>query len=130
MFALPAAASAQEAGDDSAMAAMAERMNDPEFQAEMALTMQAMGEILLDMPVGPLLEATAEAAGEEARKIDPDTTLRQMAPGAARVPEAIAEQTPRMMRAMSGMARGLERMRPALRAMARRMAEALPEPRD
>lgn len=131
---LPAAASAQEAADDTTMAEMADRMADPEFQAEMALMLQAMGEIMLDMPVGPMMEAAAEMgaemAGAQARKVDPDATLRQIAPEASRAPGEIAKATPRAMSAMSAMARGMDRMAPTLRDMAKRMEEALPEARD
>lgn len=128
-LALPAAASAQDAPEDGEMTAMAETMNDPATQAEMALTMQAMGEILLDMPVGPMMEAMAEMgaemAGAQARKIDRDATLRRMAPDAGQLPARIAEHTPRMMRAMGAMARGMAAMTPAMRNMARQMEETM-----
>ena len=129
-FALPAAARAQDEPSGSPMAEMAEKMADPARQAEMALLLQAMGEIMLDMPVGPMMEAAAEMAGDQARKVDPDTTLRQIAPEASRVPEEIAKATPQMMRAMGGMAKGMDKMMPALRDMAARMEEALPDTRD
>lgn len=126
--AAPIPALAADRDSDSTVTELADRMADPVEQERMAGIMQTMGEILLDLPLAPLAQAAAEMAGEDPETIDPDMTLRQMAPGAGDVPAEIAAQTPRMMRAMGAMASGFERMMPALRDMADRMRETLPDP--
>lgn len=131
---LPAPAFAQDAYDDAPEAAapltdLGERMKDPERQREMALMLQAMTEVLLDMPIAPLAQAAADMAGEQADDIDPDLTLRHMAPDAGRVGEEVARTVPRAMQAAGAMAEGFAAMTPMLREMAERMREAIP-PRD
>lgn len=129
---LPAPAFAQDAYDDAPEAAapladLGERMKDPETQRDMALTLQAMTEVLLDMPIGPLAEAAADMAGEQAREIDPDMTLRQMVPNADRVSDEIARNAPRVMQAAGSMAEGVAAMTPMLRDMAARMRDIMAE---
>lgn len=127
-FALPVPAFAQDGGGDesTALEGFGERMQDPAQQREMALMLQAMTEVLLDMPIGPLAEAAADMAGEEAAKIDPDMTLRQLAPDAGQVSEEVARNVPRAMRAAGAMAEGMAAMAPQLRALTERMRESLP----
>ncbi|WP_199503786.1 hypothetical protein [Qipengyuania sp. YIM B01966] len=109
-----------------AAAAMAERMEDPAFQQQLATAAAVMSEAMLDLPIGPMARAAAQAAGKDARDIDPDMTLRRAAGrDAERLPEEIAQRTPQMMGAMAGMARGMEAMMPALRDMAEKMREAM-----
>ena len=60
------------------MSDLGEQMRDPAYQRDMALMLQAMTEVLLDMPVAPLAQAAAEMVGEETRDIDPDLTLRRI----------------------------------------------------
>lgn len=129
LAAVPVAASAEDM-EDSGLGHMAETMSDPANQQQMALMLQAMSEILLDMPLAPMMEAMAEATGEDPGKVDKDATLRSMAPGSSALPSQIAEQTPRMMRAMGGMAKGMEKMAPAMRAMAEKMKDAMPAMRE
>ena len=128
VFALPLPALAQdgEGSDTAPLAGFGERMKDPAQQREMALMLQAMTEVLLDMPIGPLAEAAADMAGEEAAKIDPDMTLRQLAPDAGQVSEEVARNVPRAMRAAGAMAEGMAAMAPQLRALTERMRESLP----
>lgn len=111
------------------MSEMAERLSDPETQQQMAMMVRAMSEILLDMPLAPMMEAMSEVAGEEAPAVDPDTTLRSMAPASGRVPEEIERNMPRVMETMGKMAEGLDKMTPAMRQMAERMKDALPQTR-
>lgn len=131
--ALAAPAAAQ---DDSALAVeaaplaeMAEQMRDPDRQREIALMVQTMTEVLLDMPIAPLAKAAADMAGEKAGDIDPNMTLRQMAPDAGEVSKQVGKNLPRAMDAMSSMAEGFAAMTPALRQMAERMKDALPQDR-
>ena len=58
-LALPAAVSAQ-ATDREGLSDLGEQMRDPAYQRDMALMLQAMTEVLLDMPVAPLAQAAAE----------------------------------------------------------------------
>lgn len=127
-LALPVPAFAQDVAgtDSSALEGFGERMQDPAQQRDMALMLQAMTEVLLDMPIGPLAEAAADMAGEEAAKIDPDMTLRQLAPDAGQVSEEVARNVPRAMRAAGAMAEGMAALAPQWRALAERMREALP----
>ena len=128
--ALPASAFAQDAADAEGLSHMAEQMGDPARQQEMAMMMEAMTEIMLDLPIAPMAEAMAQATGRDPGSVDPDMTLRKVAPDAGRLPRDIADNTPRAMQAMSGMARGFERMLPALRQMAEQMERTLPSARD
>ena len=109
------------------LADMADEMRDPERQRDMALMLQTMTEVLLDLPIAPLAKAAADMAGEKAEEIDPDLTLRKVAPDAGRLSEEVAVVVPRAMQAMGGLAEGLSEMTPALRDMARRLREALPK---
>ncbi|MDG5746644.1 hypothetical protein P8Q88_00475 [Qipengyuania sp. XHP0207] len=112
--------------DDRALSGMAGELRDPVRQREMALMLQTMTEVLLDLPIAPLAQAAADMAGERAEDIDPDLTLRKVAPDAGRVSEEVAVVVPRAMQAMGGLAEGLSDMAPALRDMADRLRDALP----
>jgi hypothetical protein len=124
-------ASAQDYADPHApdieieAADMADRLTDPAFQQELSATLGTLSQILLDLPLAPLAEAAADFAGEEARDIDPDLTLRKMAPEAGEVPGAIERELPRAMDRMASMAGAIESMAPALREAARAMEDAL-----
>ena len=123
---MPVLAQAEETAEPAPLADFSERMQDPEQQRETALMLQAMTEILLDLPIGPLAEAAAEMAGEEAAKIDPQMTLRQLAPEAGQVSDEVARTVPRAMRAVGAMADGVAVMAPHLQSLAQRLREALP----
>lgn len=125
-LALPTAVSAQ-ATDREGLSDLGEQMRDPAYQRDMALMLQAMTEVLLDMPVAPLAQAAAEMAEEEARDIDPALTLRRMVPQADRAGEEVARVVPRAMQAAGSMAEGLAAMTPLLRNMAARMRAIAPQ---
>ena len=118
----------EEPGED--FSGMAERFKDPEQQRQMALMLRTMSEVLLDMPLAPLMEALndvgGEVAGEDAPEVDPDATLRSMSPHADRVPEEIEKNLPRALDAMGSMAEAMEKMMPALKDMAERMKDIAP----
>lgn len=142
-FALPALAlavplplAAQSADEpvteeQESLSDMTDKLSDPQNQQQAAMMLRAMSEVLLDMPVAPMMNAMREAGrdmgGEDMPEVAPDTTLRSMAPDAARVPEEIERNVPRAMEAMSKMAGAMETMMPALRDMARQMKERLPQ---
>ena len=114
---------------DSDFSDMAERMQDPEKQREMALMLRTMSEVLLDLPLAPLMNSISEIAGEEAPKVDPDATLRSVAPEAGRVPEQIEKNLPRALDAMGSMAEAFETMLPELQDMAARLKDTVPQTR-
>ena len=121
-LAAPAAAQDTEADLDH----MARTMGDPARQEALARAIGAMAEVLLDMPLAPIIAPIAEAAGEDPRAVDPDATLRKMSPAAGEVPRQIERQLPRAMGAMAGMSGALAGMLPQIREAAERMRDALP----
>ncbi|HEU4820025.1 MAG TPA: hypothetical protein VFS87_02565 [Qipengyuania sp.] len=123
---LPLAAPAAAQDVEGDLDTMARTMGDPARQEALARAMGAMAEVLLDLPLAPILGPLAEAAGEDPRSVDPDTTLRSVSPGASEVPREIERQLPRAMGAMAGMSGALAGTIPALREAVERMREALP----
>ena len=135
-FVAPTSLLAQDASDETIVALeerespfseMAERMRDPENQRQMALMLRTMSEVLLDMPLAPLMNSVGEIAGEDAPRVDPDATLRSVAPEADRVPEEIEKNLPRALDTMGSMADAFEQMMPALEQMAERLRDAAPQ---
>lgn len=110
---------------ESAADDMARTLGNPETQERMADAMGTVSEMLLDLPLAPMARAVAQATGQDPRSVDPDLTLRQVAPGAQSAPGEVREKLPRMMGAMAGMAGGMGAMAPALREMADRMRAAV-----
>lgn len=125
-LAAPALAAAEAPPTDPALGRMTEALGDPARQQAMARAMGAMAEVLLDLPLAPIIAPLAEAAGEDPRRIDPDATLRKMSPGANDVPRQIERQLPRAMGAMAGMSSAFADLLPQLREAAERMRDALP----
>ena len=125
-LATPAAVAAQEQPVETSASDLADRLSDPAEQERLAGMFAALGEIMLELPVGPMLEATTRAAGEDAPDIDRDARLRDLAgPEAERLPEEISEKVPQVMGMMAGMAEGIETMRPLLEAWAETMREQI-----
>lgn len=108
---------------------LSQRLGDPAVQDQLATTVAVLGEILLDMPLAPIVEPMAEMTGRDADSVDPDLTLRKMRPEASEVPSRIARDLPRMMEAVASMAGSFEAMRPALREMAERLEFSLDQAR-
>ncbi len=107
---------------EAATAELADRLGDPAEQQKLAMMLGVMSEMFMELPVAPLMDAVAQAQGEDAPATDPDATVRDLAgPGADRVSDEIAEKVPEMMQMMSGMAEGMGAMIPALEAMAEKM---------
>ena len=132
--ALPLPALAQDAAapasapapSEPEMKAMAKAMKDPARQHEMALLLRAMSEVMLDMPVAPMVDAMEQATGEKGPDVKPGATVRSMSPDAAsRVPGMIEKGVPAAMSAMGGMANGAAELTPAMKEMAARMAPML-----
>lgn len=126
---MPAPVLAQDG--DASLERMQERLSDPAQQQQIASTLGALSEILLSMPIAPMIEAVEEATGEELAPVGPDTTLRSLAgPRADTLSRDIEQHVPRAMEAMAGMTRGMQAMLPALREMADRMRAAIPSATD
>lgn len=114
------------AEEESRTAQMAKNFADPERQRDMALMMRAMAEVMLDMPVAPMVEAMENATGEAGPKVAPNATLRSMSPDvASKMPELIEKGVPAAMSAMGAAADGAAKMTPAMREMAAKMAPVL-----
>ena len=123
---LPLAAPAMASDTEASLDQMARTLGDPARQEAMARAMGAMAEVLLDLPLAPILGPLAEAAGEDPRRVDRDATLRKMSPAAGDVPRQIERQLPRAMGAMAGMSGAFAGLLPQLREAAERMRDALP----
>lgn len=116
--------------DEPGLSGVMEEMSDPVRQEQMGAMAGAMVEAMMQMPVGPMLRAAAEMAGEDADDIDPDTRLSDVAgEDAARAPREVADRVPQMMGMMAGMAGALDQMLPHLRTMAETMRRNMPETR-
>ncbi len=127
---LPVPAVAQEvaaSAEAAPLADLAGRMGDAEQQRETALMLRALAEVVLDMPIAPLAQAAAEMTGRKAQAIDPDLTLRSIAPGAGRVGEEIERGLPQAMAAVGTLAEAFATMAPALEDMAARLRQPAPE---
>ncbi|WP_133366059.1 hypothetical protein [Qipengyuania sediminis] len=125
----PAAAAAPPAAAEPELDSVAKTLADPARQQAMARAAGAMAQVLLDLPLAPIIGPLAEAAGEDPRKVDRDATLRKMAPGAADAPRQIERHLPRAMGAMAGMSGAIAALLPQLREAAERMRDALPAER-
>ena len=123
---LPLAAPALAADPEPALDHMARTLGDPARQEAMARAIGTMAEVVLDMPLAPIIRPIAEAAGDDPRHVDPDATLRKISPGAADVPRQIERELPRAMGAMAGMSGAFAGLLPELREAAERIREALP----
>jgi hypothetical protein len=128
LAAIAAPAAAQEAPAPNPEAAqLVDQLQDPAHQHDVAMMAQTMTEIVLDMPLAPLVKSAAEKADAQAGRVDPDLTLRKLVPEAGQVSAAIGRTTPRAMQAAGSLVGAMAAMTPVLRDMAERMAAALPE---
>jgi len=126
---LPGPAFAQEdpEAQERAFADAVDTMADPAVQEQAALMAAMLVGAVMEMPVGPLAEAAAQMAGEDAPAIDPDARVRDLVgPQAANAPEIVAERLPEMMQAMAGMAGTFEQLLPQMRAIAENYAREMP----
>ena len=105
-------------------ARVAEDLNDPVRQEQMAAVAEAVTTAVLDMPVGPLMRAAKTMAGEDSEWVDPDLRVGDVVgPEAADAPREFAHRLPQMMGALATAAATMEAMLPELRAMGDRIAE-------
>jgi len=119
---------------ETPLESLSQRLSDPRTQSEMAATVAVLSEILLDMPLAPLIEplakATADAADVPRRPVDPDLTLRRMSPRAGDVTARVARELPRAMDRMADASDGIAALLPVLsdvvRTLEDRVESALP----
>src|SRR5688572_29848716 len=112
-------------------ARVAEELNDPVRQAQMASAAEAVSDAVLGMPAGPLIRAARTIAGENPDYVDPDLRVGDLVgPEAADAPYEFAHRLPQAMAALATAAATLEAMLPELRAMGDRIAEDIVEPRQ
>ncbi|ABC64364.1 hypothetical protein [Erythrobacter litoralis] len=134
MLALPAPALAQDfvvdIDDRSAeekIGVLSDTLRDPMLQAQAADTLGALSQVLLNLKIAPFVEAMEQATGEPVYDVDPDAELRDIAPEAERLPDAIESELPRAMDRMAGMGDAFTTLLPALRDMARQFEQAVDE---
>lgn len=105
-------------------ARVAEELNDPVRQEQLATAAEAMTTAVLDMPAAPLLRAAKTIAGDDPDYVDPDLRVGDLVdPDTADAPYEFAHRLPQMMGTLAGLAATLELMLPELRAMGDRIAE-------
>lgn len=125
--AAPLPALAQETREAD-MSALTQSLADPVLQDQAAGMASLLMSVLLEMPVAPLMQATAEMAGEDPEAIDPDLRLADLAgEDAGRIPGELAQHVPKMMGAMGTMAGAFEKMLPQMREMAETMSKSMPQ---
>ncbi|WP_375289150.1 hypothetical protein [Qipengyuania sp.] len=128
-LASPALAQTSGSATGSDLARAKQALTDPARQEALARSLGVMTEVLLDLPLAPLVAPLAEAAGEDREGIDPDMTLRKIAPDAGRIPQEIESNLPRAMTATAGMSEAVASALPQLEALARTLQQALPPER-
>lgn len=127
---VPMTATAQDAEASNVdTTEITDKLTDPEFQAQMSDAMRAMSGVLMEMPVGPLIEAAGKMSSEmgdgAVPDVDPDATVRDLAGDKAeQATDEMAERLPQMMNSMAGMTDAMAAMLPALEAMAKQMQGA------
>lgn len=105
-------------------ARVAEELNDPVRQEQLATAAEAMTTAVLDMPAAPLLRAAKTIAGDDPDYVDPDVRVGDLVdPDTADAPYEFAHRLPQMVGTLAGLAATLELMLPELRAMGDRIAE-------
>ena len=130
-LAVPAPVLAQIAPDsDAELGVLVETLRDPVVQVQAGEMLAAMSQVLLNLKVAPLAEAMAEIAGEPIDDIDPDQTVRDLAPEAEYLPQDIRREVPQAMDRLAGMSGALAAMLPALRDMAAQMETAIEDGAD
>lgn len=116
---------AQDEPPEAEIGALTDTLRDPQVQAQAADTLGALSQVLLNLKIAPFLEAMEQATGEPVYDVDPEDRIRDIAPDAERLPEAIESELPRAMDRMAGMGDAMQTLLPALRDMARQFERAI-----
>ncbi len=122
---------AQTAGE------FADALRDPQTQATVTAAVAILGEVMLDLPIGPLVSAMDEAVDRAAEQagtsapprpeLAPDASLRDMlGPQGDRLTVELAQRVPQAMDAAAGMAGAARQAVPVLQDLAERLKRALP----
>ncbi|MGC1270763.1 MAG: hypothetical protein WA842_09230 [Croceibacterium sp.] len=117
---LPLPAAAQDTSLDQA----ADLLADRRVQDGVANAAAAMADSMLDLKVGGLVRAmrALDPGGPDARQVDPDTTLGEVAgPDAHDTADKLADHVPETMDRLADVAGGLGAMVPQLREMIERL---------
>lgn len=138
----PALAQDAAPTDDSATAPVessdvVSTLRDPQVQATATAAAAILGELLLDVPVGPLvavMDDTVDRLADEAgtqpparTEVAPDATLRDLVgPQGDRMATELATRVPQAMEAAAEVAVAVEKAKPALGKLAAKMKRALP----
>lgn len=125
-LAAPAIAAPEYDTVDPALETVTATLGDPVRQQAMARAIGTIAEVVLDLPLAPIIGPIAEAAGEDPRLIDPDATLRKMNPAAGDVSREIERELPRAMGTMASVSGAVADLLPQLRDAVERMRDAIP----
>ncbi len=113
-----------------ALQSVTRQLSDPARQEQLAMTLSTLSQVMLDLPLAPILEplgdVAADMGAERVPEVERDATLRTLAPRASEIPEQIERQLPQAMDRLAGMSEGLAALLPALAAMGEQLREALP----
>lgn len=119
----PAPLMAQDGPSDAGR--LAEELSHPDTQEQLSTMAEAMAGAMLDVPVGPLLRAAAQVAGEDPADVDPAATIGDLVgPEVAEAPREFAHRLPQMMGALATLTVALEDMLPRLAEIGERARQA------
>ena len=119
-----APAVAEEPRRDSDMEALTDKLGDPAEQERLAGMVEAMGYMLMQMPIGPLADAFGNVTGEPVEVDNPDARLADYAgPRAQEIPSQIADRVPQMMGMLAQMGVSAQKLAPALEEWAKEMGK-------
>lgn len=132
-LAMPSLAHAEEpptAAPEAKLAELSDKLADPNIQAHAAEMVRVLMGHMLEIEIGPLVDAMNRATDGRGPDIPSDARLRDLAPEAEDMPEEFAERLPEAMNSMSAMAEGMGQMIPALAEMAERLSGVMAEARE
>ena len=118
----PAVAEEPRRGAD--VQALTDKLGDPAEQERLAGMVEAMGYMLMQMPIGPLADAVGNVTGEPVEVDNPDARLADYAgPRAQEIPSQIADRVPQMMGMLAQMGVSAQKLAPALEEWAKEMGK-------
>ncbi len=114
-------------GEEAEMRNLAERLDNPAMQADVALMAEKLGTVMMQMPVGKFAAAIEKAQpGIMKHHMREDAVLADIAgPDAGHIPAMLGEQSRSAMTMMSGFAQVFASMMPQLKKMGAEMQTAM-----